>query len=402
MNTDPTRTSGLWRLPLSLPLALLLLLASFASHGKNVLPACGKPELAVAHVVRLGMTTALSGPNQHMGLAMRKGVVEKLRQETCSDFWRQRRTRFELHVLDDAYNPDVAEANTRKLIEEEKVLALVGNVGTPTAARAWKVADAAGVIFYGAYTGANILRLTPPARHVFNYRASYDQEMAVIVQDIVRRGISARHIGLLLQDDAFGKAGKDSARAALKNLCASCPDNGMLEMHFRPRSGNVDVALKAFIHANPKPGAVIVVGSTVAATEFIRFAHRLSPNTYFYVLSFSGASQLAGLGPDVGERVAMTQVIPPLAATGNQVEDEVAREAQLATGLLLDAMRHIPAPITSEALRKGLLMVEQKLQPAGGPAASRIDQQMSDLVWLARLGKNGQWKKVGGPTDANE
>jgi len=385
-----------------MPLALLLLTACLPSHGRNVLPACSAKQPPAAHVIRLGMTTALSGPLQHLGLAMQRGVVEKLTQEACSAFWLKRRTRFELHVLDDAYLPEMALANTRQLITGDKVLALVGNVGTPTADRAWKVAEEAGVVFYGAYTGANILRRTPPARYVINYRASYDQEMAVIVQDIVRLGIPPRHVALLRQDDAFGQAGQESLRTALKNTCKGCTSDGVLEMRFNPNSGNVDHALTAFIHASPKPRAVIVVGGTQAATEFIRFAHRLSASTQFYVLSFTGATELSKLGPDTSARVAITQVVPPLTAGRNQVDDEVAREAQLATGLMLDTLRGMEAPVTSEQLRQGLLATERKLKLARLPQPSGSQQQMSDLVWLARLGKDGLWQQTVSPSHENK
>ena len=51
----------------------------------------------------------------------------------------------ELTSLDDAYEPEAAIANTRQLIEEENVFALIGAVGTPTSRSATPIAADAGV-----------------------------------------------------------------------------------------------------------------------------------------------------------------------------------------------------------------------------------------------------------------
>ena len=59
------------------------------------------------------------------------------------------------------YEPERATANVGQLIDAG-VLALVGNVGTPTAVAAIPIANDAKTPFYGAFTGAGVLRKTPP------------------------------------------------------------------------------------------------------------------------------------------------------------------------------------------------------------------------------------------------
>ncbi len=41
-------------------------------------------------------------------------------------------------------------------------------------------------LFFGAFTGANILRRDPPDRYVFNYRASYAEETDAVVRYLVK------------------------------------------------------------------------------------------------------------------------------------------------------------------------------------------------------------------------
>jgi len=64
------------------------------------------------------------------------------------------------------------------LLEEREVFAVVGNVGTPTARVTVPYAVANNLLFFGAETGASLLRRDPPERYVFNYRASYADETA--------------------------------------------------------------------------------------------------------------------------------------------------------------------------------------------------------------------------------
>jgi branched-chain amino acid transport system substrate-binding protein len=41
------------------------------------------------------------------------------------------------------------------------------------------------MLFFGAFTGAGLLRNDPPDRYVFNYRASYAEETAAVVNSYV-------------------------------------------------------------------------------------------------------------------------------------------------------------------------------------------------------------------------
>ena len=170
--------------------------------------------LAHAEPIALGMSTSLSGPNQLLGRAMYLGMnalFEEINQQGGI-----RGRMINLTVLDDGYEPDSVKVNTMQLINQHKVIAIVGNAGTPTAAIAAPIANARGVVFYGAFTGADLLRKIPPDPYIFNFRASYRQEMELIVQDILDRGISPYRIALFLQDDTLGQTGFDITKAVLE------------------------------------------------------------------------------------------------------------------------------------------------------------------------------------------
>ena len=75
--------------------------------------------------------------------------------------------------------------NTRELIQQDKVFALIGAVGTPTSKPAAFIAELAKVPFLGPYTGARFLRNTRNLKYTINVRASYYQEMEEIISYLV-------------------------------------------------------------------------------------------------------------------------------------------------------------------------------------------------------------------------
>ena len=94
-----------------------------------------------------------------------------------------------------------------ELFDKHKVFAVIGNVGTPTAEKALPIA-LEKQIFFGAFTGAKLLRKDPPDRFVFNYRASYEEETAAIVKYLVEiKKIRPEQIAVFAQQDGYGDSG---------------------------------------------------------------------------------------------------------------------------------------------------------------------------------------------------
>ena len=91
-----------------------------------------------------------------------------------------------LFAADDGYEPGRTLDAMKQLYEKDQVFGVIGNVGTPTAAVAIPYALERRMLFFGAFTGSNILRNDPPDRYVFNYRASYVQETDAVVRYLVK------------------------------------------------------------------------------------------------------------------------------------------------------------------------------------------------------------------------
>ena len=351
--------------------------------------------LVRADTIELGMSTALSGPNQLLGQAMYQGMNAFFDETNRRGGIRGRK--INLTVLDDGYEPDNVRTNTLQLIDQQKVIAIVGNAGTPTAAISAPLANSRGVVFYGAFTGADLLRKTPPDPYIFNFRASYRQEMEVIVRDIVSRGIAPQRIALFLQDDSLGQTGFEITKAALEKLGFNHSDQ-LLVTRYPRNTLAIQRAIEALVQAKPEPEAIIIVGAYQPIAQFIRFTHRILPNTRFYNLSFAGASLLSDALGGIYGRIYMTQVVPP--ATKPAMEDNntasfIWREGYFSAQVLVKAMEKIDGEITSEKLKTELHALGTfYLEDFGILSFDVTDHQASDLIWLTHFDHSRKWQEV--------
>src|SRR3954451_16819867 len=120
-----------------------------------------------------GQVTALDGPASALGQGMKQGLDAAFAEANKAGGVKGRK--LELKSVDDGYEPTKSVEAVKKMLSEDKVFALAGAVGTPTAAATLPIATAAGAPFIGAFTGAELLR-EPYNPLVMNVRASYFQE----------------------------------------------------------------------------------------------------------------------------------------------------------------------------------------------------------------------------------
>ena len=119
---------------------------------------------------------------------------------------------FEYITLNDSYNPDKTRAATQDLVGRG-IFTMVGNVGTPTAGASLPVLKQAGIPAVGFFTGAGLLR--PGKGDIVNYRASYIQETAAVIDAAIKAGLQPGEICAYVQNDGYGMAGIAGVKAAL-------------------------------------------------------------------------------------------------------------------------------------------------------------------------------------------
>lgn len=261
-----------------------------------------------ADEIMLGMSTALSGPTAELGTAMRDGVLLGLERVNVAGGVAGRRLR--LIVRDDGYEPARTAPNMRQLMDEENVLAVIGNVGTPTAIASLPLVRERQVLFFAPFTGAGVLRQEPPERYVINFRASYAEEIDAMVDALVAHGgLGPADIAFFTQRDGYGDAGYVGGFAALKRHGLS-HEREVLHVRYPRNTLAVENALADVLLAEKTPRAIIMVGAYAPCAKFIRLAREADLEALFLSVSFVGADSLAdALGPDF-DRVIVTQVVP--------------------------------------------------------------------------------------------
>lgn len=249
--------------------------------------------------ILFGQSAALSGPAQQLGLGMRMGIQAAFHEINAAGGVHGRR--LDLTTLNDSYEPDLARANTQRLVQADRVFALIGEVGTPTSRAAVPAAQAAGAPFLAPFTGAEFLR-DPKLDNVLNLRASYYQETEEMVARLTS-DLGIARIAVFYQNDSFGQAGLDGVRRALARRDLELT----AAWHYERNTTGVMDPLLNMIEADPE--AVIIIGAYAPAAELVTLARR-RVDPVFMSVSFVGSRALAAeLGPD-GAGIYVTQVVP--------------------------------------------------------------------------------------------
>jgi branched-chain amino acid transport system substrate-binding protein len=250
--------------------------------------------------ILIGMSNAQSGPASALGRKLREGATAYFSRVNDAGGIDGRKLR--LVSYDDGYEPERAAAMTGKLINDDKVFALFGYVGTPTSSAALPLVSKAQVPYIAPFTGAEMLR--NPVNHiVFNVRASYFDETEAMVSHLMK-DLNIRRIGVFIQDDAYGNAGKAGVMRALMKNDLQLVGEG----RYKRNTADVDAGLAALKKANPQ--AVVMVGTYKACAAFVKKARASGFSPKFLNVSFVGTSDfIKEAGPDA-EGVYITQVVP--------------------------------------------------------------------------------------------
>ncbi|SOB99338.1 ABC transporter substrate-binding protein [Rhodobacter maris] len=250
--------------------------------------------------VRFAQVAALEGPAGALGSGMNTGLRAAFEEVNRAGGLAGRK--LVLEAFDDGYEPSKSVEETRKLLAKDDHIALIGPVGTPTSAATQPLATEAGWPVLGPFTGAGFLR-DPGLRNVFNLRASYDAETETWIKLLAdTRGYT--RIGILYQDDSFGRAGLKGVEAAL--------DRRGLKPIARGAYPRNTLAVKAALLDIRRSGAeaVVMIGAYKPVAEFIRVARKIDFRPDFITISFVGTDALVGeLGRD-GAGVIISQVVP--------------------------------------------------------------------------------------------
>ena len=357
--------------------------------------------------ILFGQSAAFNGPAQELGKNMRIGIEAAFFEANIAGGVHGRV--LELTSLDDAYEPEAAIANTRHLIEEEHVFALIGAVGTPTSRSATPIAADAGVPYIAPFTGAAFLR-DPEWDNIINLRASYNQETEEMVARLIG-DLGIDRIGIMYQDDSYGRAGYRGSLAALERRGLQPVAVGLY-----PR--NTTAVKTALLDLREgSPDAVIMIGAYEPMAALIKWGRATGFNPVFLNVSFVGSNALAReLGPD-GAGVVVTQVVPfpdddslPVIAaykralrlySPDAVPGFVSLEGYLAGRLTIAGLESCGREVDRACFVDALLGADAIDLEGFGLSFGAGDNQGSDAVFITVIGADGSYHPIENLQDAD-
>lgn len=364
-------------------------------------PVCAQGEKpgrrgAPASELLFGMSTALTGPAADLGRNMRRGFDAAFLE--CNSGGGIGGRDLKLVVLDDGYEPERTAPNMHRLIDEYGVLGVLGNVGTPTAIAAIPIANSNRVPFVGAFTGAGVLRKTPPDRYVVNYRASYAEETRAMVNALIGAGLAVDEIAMFTQRDGYGDAGFVGAISALKDAGLD-DETRVAHGRYERNSLAIENGLADILQHEPPPRAVIMVGAYAPCAAFIKMALEFGLDVPFLNVSFVGSSSLARSLEGTEARVIITQVVPHPSSDLPVVHDHVralealdpeatpnfgSLEGYISARILIMALRDGGPEVTRESIidsLEGLGRFELGMGKGVRLELSRTGHQACHQVW---------------------
>lgn len=255
--------------------------------------------------ITIGMTAPLSGPNGAYGMDMKDVITAYFKQ--VNDAGGVNGRKLELVAMDDGYETDRAVANTKTLINDKKVFAMVASYGSsPTTAAMNDAFGPAKVPLIGTISGADSIRQSPKDnpnnRYMFNVRASYANETEAIINQLV--GLGLKNIAVFYQNDGFGKSGLDGVIAALKKHNQAPSAIATVERN------SLDVSQAVQTISKTAPQAVVMVTLYKPTAEFVRQMKKANQHPQFMTLSPVGADLLAKELGDEARGIGISQVMP--------------------------------------------------------------------------------------------
>jgi ABC-type branched-subunit amino acid transport system substrate-binding protein len=250
--------------------------------------------------ILVGQNITLQGGKNDYGVAVQEGI------QTYLNFINRRGgvngRQIVLKTLDDDNKGNLAEANARQLVEQDKVFILFGSVEGGPSTAVMKAAVDLKVPFFGPIAGSPTLR-RPHQPLVFPVRAEHREEFRALLG--YGKSIGATRVGFLRADSETGQQ-------HLANVKLLSQELGMELVADLPFKSDVaDAQIDQMVGQLEKGRAQIVLnhGSPGVYEKLIRKSRAKGLSTTFYAVNSGSAQMAKHLGP-LAHGMVFAQVVP--------------------------------------------------------------------------------------------
>jgi branched-chain amino acid transport system substrate-binding protein len=189
-------------------LGAALALAGGAASAQNSNQGVTKDEIVI------GSIQDLSGPIAGFGKQVRLGML--LRVDEVNEQGGVNGRKLRLIVEDSSYDPKKAVLAAQKLVNQDKIFAMVGHIGTAQNLAAMPVQFEKNVINFFPVTAAREM-YEPFHRLKYSFAATYYDQMRTALPKLVKEK-GAKKVCTMYQDDEFGLEVMRGAEAGLKTM----------------------------------------------------------------------------------------------------------------------------------------------------------------------------------------
>jgi branched-chain amino acid transport system substrate-binding protein len=347
--------------------------------------ATAAPVFAESGDIVIGQSAPMTGANADFGKDIRAGAMAYFKQ--INDAGGVNGRQLKLVTLDDKNDAKLSGENAKKLIEDERALALFGFASATLSLPAMPIVAEKRVPFFAPFTGADTIRKQND--YVYTIRVSYTEEIEKLVN--FWGGLGATRIAVLHYDDLVGKQNFESVATALRKF-GKTPTSVAIK---RNAEMNEDAANQV-IAADPQ--MLLVTTLSAPAAKLISTLQAKNKPYPVTSLSFVGISQLIkALGTQAaGITVALT--VPAPRNTSIPVVKECTdawKDAGNANGMSATALEScIAAKVLVEGIRTAGKSPSRESLQKSLSSLTRVDVGGFDVVFKPGYHHGGKFVDI--------
>lgn len=265
------------RKTMALALAMVLALALPGSLFAQANP--GDKNGVTPTEVRIGSFQALSGAVATIGVPVKKGLDAYFNWINSQGGVNGRK--IVLTVADDAFNPSNTVVEVKRLVESDKVFAMVGGLGAPGNLAVVQYLDDNKVPYVYQAAGASALTI-PPRRYIFGVQPNYTTEGGIMVNYLTGQK-GAKRIAMVYRNLDDGKEAFASAQRTLAAKGMSLVESIPVDATTTDFSAGIVKLIQA------KPDAIIFMLFQPQSANFVKQAKALGLTQPAYLTTYSNA-----------------------------------------------------------------------------------------------------------------
>ena len=308
--------------------------------------------IAQDQAILIGQSAGLTGGQARYSQHVKAGIEAALKAVNAKGGVRGRPLR--LITLDDAGRKEKVAANTRELVEQHRVTALVGYTSGAGVEDILPYLNTVDVPLIGPVTGNMGIRARFQ-RQLFHTRAGYADEMRKLVDYQVTTGL--RRFAIAYLDDA-GPANPQAMLAALNKHQLTPVASVGLNRNAETFDREIEVLLAA------RPDAVLFISNAKPIAHIVRGMRQRGYGGQFASSSFSGIGVIQDLQQHAPGLI-LSQVLPAPGAFDLKLTHEYRADLQALSSELTPNYTSLEGYLGARVLIEGLKRVKGTPSAAG-------------------------------------